>query len=918
MSLSSRRILGALIAVVVFLAVGGTVAWRLAIADREGWTGMNYMPREAKGGAGPLAPFGFKQGSVIIVYPASPAERAGIKPRDQIESMNGVPITNWPALAKLDTQLKSGSRVVVRLVHDKVARDVPLVLESELRSPLLGLNIASSILVGLVYLFIGTIIFWRRPDDRRVTIFFAVTLIAYISFVGIPLVQTTNMHGVAPPQNLSFLPQMMFIIAAGLLFAPTLLHLALIFPKPRPIVARRPEIFRWLYAPPLLLLPALVWMLVFTIALASKKHGPFWKFTVAGAAAGGALILFAALRVALKARTAGMRDAFLRQPVWTTILGLGVLASAITLVSHFTGAITGTIIGVVVTALACIAFGIYPVATVIALFRSYRDSGVEERQQVKWPLWATIVAVGVKLIVFTVSFITGTTNILQQKPLLALGLLQGVELIPKLFYILIPLSFAFAIVKYRLMNIDLIIRRTVTYALLSVVVFIAYAVLLVGVGAMLVHLAGVRNQAVLVGSTIVVALIAVPLRNTLQRVVDRNVFRERVSYPLALRTLADAVSGGAGREELPRLLAEQLQQALHNRMVLVAMRSDQHFVATAKVGVADEVLGSFRVPAAGVALARPLDPERDALPPELAQRLRRLGAKLVVPMRAQRDAIGFVALGAKLSNEPFSAEDLEFIGNAATQAAMALETSRLRTEEVEFEQARAMQQILLPKSLPHLDGFGIAGMWQPARSVGGDYYDAIALGDGKAALCIADVAGKGMPAALLMASVQAAVKAIASADMPPRRLCDKVRNIVAGNLAGGTFITFFYALLDADTRTLTYCNAGHNPPLLVRGDGVVERLATGGSVLGRLFRDESYEEATVTLAPGDRVVLFTDGVSEARRAGEDFGDERLIDVVRSNRELPAEELQEKIVEAITTFTSGSFGDDVTLVVIGAQ
>jgi len=352
--------------------------------------------------------------------------------------------------------------------------------------------------------------------------------------------------------------------------------------------------------------------------------------------------------------------------------------------------------------------------------------------------------------------------------------------------------------------------------------------------------------------------------------------------------------------------------------VRVAMRSDQHFVSTAKVGVADEVLGSFRVPAAGVALARPLDPERDALPPELAQRLRRLGAKLVVPMRAQRDAIGFVALGAKLSNEPFSAEDLEFIGNAATQAAMALETSRLRTEEVEFEQARAMQQILLPKSLPRLDGFGIAGMWQPARSVGGDYYDAIELGDGKAALCIADVAGKGMPAALLMASVQAAVKAIASADMPPRRLCDKVRNIVAGNLAGGTFITFFYALLDAGARTLTYCNAGHNPPLLVRGDGGVERLATGGSVLGRLFRDESYEEATVTLAPGDRVVLFTDGVSEARRAGEDFGDERLIDVVRSNRELPAEELQEKIVEAITAFTSGSFGDDVTLVVIGAD
>jgi sigma-B regulation protein RsbU (phosphoserine phosphatase) len=348
------------------------------------------------------------------------------------------------------------------------------------------------------------------------------------------------------------------------------------------------------------------------------------------------------------------------------------------------------------------------------------------------------------------------------------------------------------------------------------------------------------------------------------------------------------------------------------------MRSDQHFVAAAKVGVADEVLGSFRVPAAGVELTRPLDPDRDPLPLEFAQRLRRLGAKLLVPMRAQREPIGFVALGAKLSKDPFSVDDIEFLVAATSQVAMALETSRLRNEEVDFEQARAMQQVLLPKSLPRIDGFDVAGMWQPARSVGGDYYDALDLGGGKAGLCIADVAGKGMPAALLMASLQAAVKATAAADTPPARLCEKVRHVVAGNLAGGTFITFFYALLDANARTLTYCNAGHNPPLLLRAGGDVERLDVGGSVLGRLFRGESYDEATVTLAPGDRVVLFTDGVSEARHGGEDFGDERLIDVVRAHRGLGAAELQEKIVEAITSFTSGNFGDDVTLVVLGVR
>src|ERR1051326_461866 len=481
MSPSSRRKLGALIAAVVFVAVGGAVAWRLTVADREGWTGMNYMPREKKAGPDALSPFGWKQGSVIVVYPASPADRAGIQPRDQVESMNGVPITDWPALAQLDRKLKSGDHLVVRIVHDNVARDVPLVLESELRSPLIRLNGASSILVGLVYLAIGTLIFWRRPDDRRVTVFFAVTLIAYTAFIGTPLMQTTNMHGIAPPQNLSAIPQVAFVFAAVLLFAPTLLHLALVFPKPRPILARRPEIFRWIYAPPLLLLPALSWMLVFTITLASKKHNAFWQFVLACTAAGGAVILFAALRVALRARTAGIRDALLRQPVWTSIVGLGLLASVLSVVFPFTSALH---------------------ATFIALYRSYRDSGVEERHQVKWPLWATIVALGVKIVLFPVALVANTTQILRQKPFLPLVVLQGLELVPKLLYILIPLAFAFAIVKYRLMNIDLIIRRTVTYALLSVFVFIAYGVLLVGVGALLVHIAGVRNQAVLVGSTI--------------------------------------------------------------------------------------------------------------------------------------------------------------------------------------------------------------------------------------------------------------------------------------------------------------------------------------------------------------------------------------------------------------------------------
>jgi serine phosphatase RsbU (regulator of sigma subunit) len=906
MSESSRRLTGVAIAVVLVAGTLGMAVWRLRVAHHRGWAGFVALPqkRSATAKPQPTLPFGWRPGAVIVVHPSGPADRAGIAVGDDLEAVNGVSTRDHDAIDRLDNDVHRGDVVVYRIRRNGVQRDVPVRFESVVLSRFFLPMLIVSFFVAAVFFAIGLFIFWRDPVDRRAVLFFAMSVVATIYLISSAAAVTENggSRAAASPQTAGMFPQIAIYTVTVFLFAPLLLHLALVFPKPRPIVVDRPEVLRWIYGPPALSLAAIGAAVL--AGWAATMHARWAMYAVAAVVA--AVVLGALVRIVVRARRE-RAGALVRQPLSTQIVAIGILACASFFTSHFVSSfMVGVILGGIVGLIIVVAFLFYPVATVISLYRTYRESGVEEKRQVKWPLWATTVVLIVRIFCgafgafMAFRMYHGNTSISAAS--------QALELAPRLFYILIPLAFAFAIVKYRLMNIDLIIRRTVTYAMLSVVVFLVYGVLVAGVGTLLVRFAGVQNQAMVIASTIVVALVAVPLRNTLQRLVDRNVFRERVSHPLALRTLADAVGSGITREDLLHLLAEQLQQALQNRVVLVAMRSDQHFVAAAKVGVADEILGSFRVPVAGIDFARPLDPD---------QRLRRLGATLVVPMRAQRDAIGFVALGAKLSNDPFSAEDLAFIEAATTQAAMALETSRLRTEEVEFEQARAMQQVLLPTTLPRLDGFDVAGMWQPARSVGGDYYDAIAVGDGKAALCIADVAGKGMSAALLMASLQAAVKATASAEMPPRRLCEKVRHVVAGNLAGGTFITFFYGLLDTAARTLTYCNAGHNPPLLVRGSGEVERLDVGGSVLGRLFRDESYDEATVTLAAGDRVVLFTDGVSEARRAGEDFGDERLIDVVRSNRELGAEELQEKIVEAITAFTSGSFGDDVTLVVIGA-
>jgi sigma-B regulation protein RsbU (phosphoserine phosphatase) len=543
----------------------------------------------------------------------------------------------------------------------------------------------------------------------------------------------------------------------------------------------------------------------------------------------------------------------------------------------------------------------------VALLRSYREAGVEERRQVKWPLWGTMIAVGARIILYIVGTTIGFVLTFRNDLALPDFWMMAPEALAKVLYLLIPLSFAIAIFKYRLMNIDIIIRRTVLYSILSAIVFGVYIALVAGVGSLVVHFTAVKNQTMIIGSTIIVGLIAIPLRNRLQRIVDRNLFRERRDYALALRNISSATGVGDLHAFLKKA-AEEVQQAVQNRFVLLALRSETHYVAAAKVGIADEVLGTLQIPVAEVSDSAP----------EQTPALRRLGTTLAMPLRAHGDLLGLIALGARLSDQEFVPDDIQFLAAAAQQIALGIENARLRTEEADFAQARAMQQILLPTHFPRLDGFGISGMWQPARSVGGDYFDTIALSDDKVAVCIADVAGKGMPAALLMANLQAAVKATAGPDVDPAQLCDKVKRVVASNLAGGTFITFFYGVVDASTRTFAYSNAGHNPPILARADGSVVRLTAGGPALCRLFIADRHASESVSLQPGDRLVLFTDGASEARRGDEELGDERLVSLVTNNRHLSAEALQNTIAHEVAAFSGGSLDDDLTLVVVAAQ
>jgi sigma-B regulation protein RsbU (phosphoserine phosphatase) len=241
----------------------------------------------------------------------------------------------------------------------------------------------------------------------------------------------------------------------------------------------------------------------------------------------------------------------------------------------------------------------------------------------------------------------------------------------------------------------------------------------------------------------------------------------------------------------------------------------------------------------------------------------------------------------------------------------------LKDERRELDQAREIQVALLPREMPDFEGYEISGAWQPARIVSGDYYDVLKLTNDRLAVCIGDVSGKGMPAALLMANVQAAVKAFASDTVTPAELCRKVNGILYGNIPENRFMTFFYGTIDRRTNRFSYTCAGHNPPFLIRRDGAELRLDQGGTVLG-LFSAGEYQQAEISLVPGDSLLLFTDGVTDAASPeDEEFGEERLARVLRRSVGSSAEELQKMVLREVWDFCGGNFHDDVTIVSIRA-
>jgi serine phosphatase RsbU (regulator of sigma subunit) len=264
-------------------------------------------------------------------------------------------------------------------------------------------------------------------------------------------------------------------------------------------------------------------------------------------------------------------------------------------------------------------------------------------------------------------------------------------------------------------------------------------------------------------------------------------------------------------------------------------------------------------------------------------------------------------------------ENRELLQKLQSQTSLARQQRRAqRLHDEELRDARAIQDELLPKKLPEVAGYDIAAMTRPLKFVGGDYYNIVRTSGLETVFCMADVAGKGMPAALLMSSLHAALKPLMSQPLAPAELCGRLNRILCDFTPVGKFCSFFYGVLDNVEHRLRYCNAGHNPPLLIRADERCEELNAGGAVLGQ-FPDWIYQDGEVEIGTGNKLLLFTDGLVEASNAHQEaFGEENLIRVTREMSSDSAESLLQGLIRSASEHCGGNFQDDASLIVLKAM
>ena len=513
--------------------------------------------------------------------------------------------------------------------------------------------------------------------------------------------------------------------------------------------------------------------------------------------------------------------------------------------------------------------------------------------------------------------------------------------------LLLPITFAYVIVVQRALDVRVALRQGLQYALASRGIIILQLLL----SAVLFWLIWELATSHSVSTAVTVATVAAGLagivllqagRKRLALWIDRRFFRDAYNAEQILSDLSDQVRTIVEIGPLLKVVADRIASSLHVTKLAVLLQENEFYRPCHAVGFEQVPEVALPPDAAIVQLLKSEkqptrvyagDPNswlnRPGVTDDEHKQLSLLEPELLLPLSAKNELLGFMSLGQKLSEAPFSSTDLRLLRSVGAQTGLALEVARLTTaigQEIasrerlnrELEIAREVQEHLFPQRLPVIPGLDYHALCRPAREVGGDYYDFLELPGGKLGIAIGIVSGKGIGASLMMASLCASLRGQAPTAESLPHLVATVNNLVHEASSANRYATFFYSEFDPTTLQLSYVNAGHNPHVILRSSGAgpgLFRLTAGGPPVG-LLPNAQYEGDVFTLQPGDRMVLFTDDISESmNQADEEWGEENLIAMAQGVCS-PAEEIVNRVMSAAQAFAEDApQHDDMTVMAL---
>ncbi|RPJ46531.1 MAG: PDZ domain-containing protein [Candidatus Latescibacterota bacterium] len=789
---------------------------------------------------------------VATIRPGGPAERAGFRIGDRIDAVNGIPRDDMVRLLRDHGTMRPGSTVLFSVRRGDERLELTATASEKPRRD--KLRALAQLAVGVCFLVVGLVVYRNRTDLVARLFYLVGALFAVIL--------------IEPPATGDVRLQAAIKIArdASIVFLPALfLHFVLLFPH--------------------------------------EKKVPRWLFLLRPFSVGG--------------------RGLLRFPLYAVSLLLFGGTAFLTIRIFATGRANPVTLSLFQFLAACYLFACF-VAGVAAFVHSYaetEDPGMRRKLRgVLLGTTAALLPIGIYALVR------------QFQPEWE----SSWEPVLTLLLILLPVSFGHAIVRYRLLDFELILKRGILYGLLTAVLATIYLVFVDLVSRLLRSLVGGSDIPATLLSLFLIALLFSPVRETIQRWVDRTFYREKYEHRKTLHEFSAALTTILDRETLLRHLVERISETLHISKVAVFLRDPKEsaLVLRAGTGIGDGTTGSVRFGPSealpgllrGQSGALPFEriagPGASLLPKPERERLASLGAALLLPLVAGEEVVGMISLGPKRSGELYSHEDRQLLKTLANNAALAIENSELHHNTIEKERmerelrlAREIQLGFLPRKPPEIPAVDLAAVNAPCREIGGDYYDFLPTRPAGLGVAVADATGHGVPAALLMANLQATLRVEALTHTSPAEVLGRVNAFAFRQAQESHFVTCFYGLVDVRTGCLRYANAGHNPPLLVRADGTSLLLGDSDILLG-VDEGSDYREHAVDLFPGDVLVLYTDGVTEEPNAREEsFGIERLTDLVRANRGLSAVGICDLVLRNVMEFVAGEPGDDITLVVL---